>query len=59
MSSISETTSSNLKLDLGCGSVKKPGTLGVDIDQFPGVDYVVDLQTNPLPFPNRSVEYVH
>jgi SAM-dependent methyltransferase len=59
MSSISETTSSNLKLDLGCGSVKKTGTLGVDIDQFPDVDYVVDLQVSPLPFPDRSVEYVH
>jgi SAM-dependent methyltransferase len=57
--SISEKASSNFKLDLGCGSVKKTGTLGVDIDQFPDVDYVVDLQINPLPFPDRSVEYVH
>lgn len=59
MSSVLETTSSSLKLDLGCGPVKKAGTLGVDIDQFPGVDYVVDLQINPLPFPDRSVEYIH
>jgi SAM-dependent methyltransferase len=59
MSSISETTFSKLKLDLGCGSLKKTGTVGVDIDQFPGVDYVVDLQINPLPFPDHSVEYIH
>lgn len=59
MSSVLEAASSSLKLDLGCGPVKKAGTLGVDIDQFPGVDYVVDLQIDPLPFPDRSVEYIH
>lgn len=50
---------SKLKIDLGCGSLKKEGTLGIDIHPHSGVDYIVDLETEPLPFPDRSVEYVH
>jgi SAM-dependent methyltransferase len=49
----------DLRIDLGCGSVKKEGTLGIDISPGPSVDYVVDLSTQPLPFPSRSVSYVH
>lgn len=48
-----------LRIDLGCGSRKKEGTIGVDLYAQPGVDYVLNLQTDPLPFPDRSVEYVH
>ena len=48
-----------LKIDLGCGSRKKEGTMGIDVHEQPGVDYVLNLQTEPLPFPNQSVEYVH
>lgn len=48
-----------LRIDLGCGSRKKEGTLGIDFQAEPGVDYVLNLQTESLPFPNRSVEYVH
>jgi predicted SAM-dependent methyltransferase len=50
---------SNLRIDLGCGSCKKPGTLGVDIQSIPGVDHAVDLDKNPLPFEDNSVAYVH
>ena len=32
-----------INLDLGCGSQKRPGFLGVDRRQFPGVDGVTDL----------------
>lgn len=53
------TPQSNLRIDLGCGSVKKAGTLGVDIQEIPGVDFVVDLERSPLPFGNDTVEYVH
>ncbi|MEO8055552.1 MAG: methyltransferase domain-containing protein [Acidobacteriota bacterium] len=48
-----------LRIDLGCGSAKKDGTIGLDIQAAPGVDQVVDLVNAPLPFPDRSVEYVH
>lgn len=49
----------NLKIDLGCGLNKKEGTLGIDILPSPNVDYVLDIQTEPLPFPDQSVEYVY
>jgi len=48
-----------LRIDLGCGSAKKEGTLGIDILPSPGVDHVVDLEKHPLPFANKSVVYVH
>ncbi len=47
-----------LCLDLGCGASKKEGTIGVDIVAFPGVDCVVDMESQPLPFADRSVEYI-
>lgn len=50
---------SYLKIDLGCGSCKKEGTVGVDILAQPGVDYVLNLQIEPLPFPDQSVDYVY
>ncbi|MBK9063605.1 MAG: methyltransferase domain-containing protein [Acidobacteria bacterium] len=49
----------DLRIDLGCGSAKKDGTIGLDIQAAPGVDQVVDLVNAPLPFPDRSVAYVH
>jgi SAM-dependent methyltransferase len=48
-----------LRIDLGCGSAKKDGTIGLDIQAAPGVDQVVDLVNAPLPFPDQSVAYVH
>jgi SAM-dependent methyltransferase len=50
---------SYLKLDLGCGSCKKEGTIGIDILDQPGVDHVVNLQTEALPFSDQSVDYVY
>lgn len=44
-----------LKLDLGCGQNKKEGFQGVDIWEGPGVDFVVDLFSLPLPFEDGSV----
>lgn len=52
-------TATGLRLDLGCGSVKKEGTLGIDLHWSPGVDHIVDLETQPLPFGDQSVSYVH
>ena len=49
----------HLRIDLGCGGAKKDGTVGLDIQPGPGVDHVVDLVNAPLPFPDRSVAYVH
>jgi SAM-dependent methyltransferase len=47
-----------LRLDLGCGRRKKEGTLGIDIEPLPDVDYVLDLESEPLPFNDQSVAYV-
>ncbi len=47
------------KIDLGCGTNKKAGTLGIDCFAAPEVDYTLDLQRDRLPFADRSVDYVH
>jgi GT2 family glycosyltransferase/SAM-dependent methyltransferase len=49
----------NLRIDLGCGSAKKAGTLGLDYAPGPDVDYVLDLTKEPLPFADRTVAYTH
>jgi hypothetical protein len=48
-----------LRIDLGCGSIKKEGTLGIDFEAHPEVDYVLDLASQPFPFRDRSVVYAH
>ena len=48
-----------LRIDIGCGSVKKEGTIGIDVQPGGGVDHVLDVLAHPLPFPDRSVAYVH
>lgn len=47
------------RIDLGCGDCKKKGTVGLDVKAQDGVDHVVDIEREPLPFPDRSVAYVH
>lgn len=45
-----------LKIDLGCGSKKREGFLGVDKIRFDGVDYVCDLGNERLPFADNTIE---
>ena len=52
-------TAEGLRIDLGCGIMKKEGTIGLDIAAHPTVDHVLNLETEPLPFADRSVAYVH
>lgn len=47
-----------LRLDLGCGSNKRPGFWGVDSIDFPGVDEAADLR-GPWPWADNSVTEVH
>ncbi len=37
-------------LDVGCGSRKLPGALGMDILSLPSVDVVHDVNRTPWPF---------
>jgi hypothetical protein len=46
-----ELSKQYLKLDLGCGSNKQPGTLGLDIINQPGVDYVIVYRRRNCHFP--------
>jgi acetyltransferase-like isoleucine patch superfamily enzyme/SAM-dependent methyltransferase len=46
-----------VRIDLGCGSRKAPGFIGVDIFPAPGVDIVADLAT-AFPFEDSSVDVV-
>ena len=46
-------------VELGCGARKKPGRIGVDCVDLPGVDIVADLEAG-LPFlPDASVDEIH
>lgn len=44
-----------IALDLGCGTSKKPGTVGIDMVPTPAVDIVLDFEHEPLPFEDASV----
>lgn len=45
-------------LDIGCGSGKVAGAVGVDCIALPGVDVVHDLNQRPWPFPDNSFDHV-
>jgi len=47
------------KIDLGCGGCKREGTIGIDSFPQPGVDYVLNLTSDPIPLPDRSVDKVY
>ncbi len=48
-----------LRVDVGCGSNKKAGCIGIDCQPLECVDLVVDLTTEKIPLPDRSAEYIH
>lgn len=45
-------------IDIGCGSNKSPGSVGMDIFAYPGVDIVHDVQKLPWPLQNNSYDKV-
>lgn len=47
-----------LRLDIGCGSSKRDGHVGVDIIKLDGVDIVHDLTMFPYPFAENSVDEI-
>lgn len=44
-----------IKLDIGCGSNRQPGFVGLDIRSLPGVDLVWDFEALPWPLPDECV----
>lgn len=54
---IIQKNSEQIKVDLGCGSRKNQGFIGVDIYPWPGVDLVADL-TKKFPFPDNTVDEI-
>ncbi len=47
-----------MKLDIGCGSSKKAGYIGVDKLSLPGVDIRHDLNIFPYPFEDGSIDEI-
>lgn len=45
-------------LDIGCGKRKAGGWFGVDIRHYDGVDKVMDIGSEKLPFKNNSVDEI-
>lgn len=47
------------KVDIACGTNKKDGFFGIDIDRYEGVDYVLDLRFGKLPFKDGQLDHVY
>lgn len=50
--------SKKIKIDLGCSVSKRENFIGIDSFPAPGVDIVLDIMKNNLPFPDQSVDHV-
>ena len=48
-----------IKIDVGCGSSKIEGFIGMDHLDLPGVDIIHDLNSLPWPFESNSVRKKH
>lgn len=46
------------RIDIGCGREKEQGYFGIDAETLPGVDHAVDLNSNPLPFKDNSIDHI-
>jgi len=47
------------RIELGCGDHKRDGFFGIDIAPGSAVDLVLDVEQEPLPFADDSVEYIY
>ncbi|OMF92712.1 methyltransferase domain-containing protein [Paenibacillus sp. FSL R7-0273] len=46
-----------MKIDIGCGSAKESGYLGIDRTAYPGVDIVCNINEE-IPLPDNTAEFV-
>jgi len=52
-------SSGTIKLDIGCGLNKKDGYIGIDKSPDVGADFLVDIECEPLPFSDSSVDEIY
>lgn len=52
-------TKTSCKLDIGCGKFKKEGYIGIDILPYKGVDLVLDVEEEPLPCGDGTVDEIY
>jgi SAM-dependent methyltransferase len=52
-------TSDQTRIELGCGDNKRQGFFGIDIASGLQVDLVLDIERQPLPFRDDSVDHVY
>ncbi len=45
-------------IDLGCGRSKVPGTIGIDMDPESDADIILDIDKEPIPLEDNSVDKV-
>lgn len=48
-----------VRLDIGCGEAKQKGFIGIDKRKMPGVDIVLNLDRECLPFKDASVDEIY
>jgi SAM-dependent methyltransferase len=53
-----QTPESPIRIDIGCGRAKREGFIGLDSIAGPGVDHVLDLTKDRLPFEDATVDHV-
>lgn len=54
LSALLKKYNQGIKLDIACGANKTgPDWIGIDIQSFPGVDVVHDIETYPWPLPDN------
>jgi hypothetical protein len=46
-------------IDIGCGRKKLAGSIGLDCSPFSTADIVLDLNVDPLPFEDDTIDFVH
>lgn len=59
MSAVAQEVATPIKLDVGCGTRKKEGHVGIDIMAFDGVDVVLDVGKDRWPYDDCSVTEIH
>ena len=47
------------RIELGCGSNRRQGFYGIDVRPSASTDLVLDVERQPLPFPDDSIDYVY